>query len=225
MPGTRIADSSHRRVAASLRRDVMRPLPGHRLRGIQQQVQHCRPNQLAVGGDRDVLTIDEISTRRRRIASNHRDRIRQRSSRVRRRRAEAGAARKHHQVVDQLAQARRCGRRCRASPAARHRRRAAATSGPDRTLDAGERIADLVRDHGGHLAHARQRRLLGEPLLRGLARGDVGADRDVLVRLSAPRRGTARSSCRPSSSARPSRGCGSRRARRGRWRWSARDRG
>ena len=54
-----------------------------------------------------------------------------------------------------------------------------------RALDAGERIAHFVRDDRGHLAEARERRLLGEALLGGLARGDVGADGDVLVRLPA----------------------------------------
>jgi hypothetical protein len=41
-----------------------------------------------------------------------------------------------------------------------------------------------MRHDGRHLAEARERRLLREPLFRGLARGDVRANRDVLIRLA-----------------------------------------
>ena len=53
-----------------------------------------------------------------------------------------------------------------------------------RALDAGERIAHLVRDDGRQLPELRQRRLIDELLLDRLALRDVAADRDVLPRLA-----------------------------------------
>ena len=62
----------------------MRPLPGHRLRGIQQQVQHGRPNQLAVGSDEtsspstDDLDAVAAGSRRTMVMASVSDRARAR---------------------------------------------------------------------------------------------------------------------------------------------------
>jgi len=153
---------------------------------VEQQIEQRGTEQFGIRHDRGVRSLHvDVNSGRCRIASHQGNRLGDNRLQTQFNRAGRTRSGEHHQVIDQLAQ------RVDARDDIGHDWHVDITIRPARdehlhhAFDTGKRIADFVCDHGCHLTHLRQGGLLDQCVLSGLASGDVGADRDVLIGFSA----------------------------------------
>ena len=77
----------------------------HRLRRIQQQIQHRRPNHLRIGGHQHVAAVErDVDRRGDWVAAQSVDGLLEQRPQRERGRMRWARTRKHHQVVDQVAE-------------------------------------------------------------------------------------------------------------------------
>ncbi len=119
------------------------------------------------------------------VAADHRDRLGHERQQTQVHRSWRPRPGKQHHVVDQLAE------RVDAGDDIVHDWHVGVAGGAagdehlHHTFDAGERVAHFVRHDRRHLSDLCEGRLLDQRLFGRFARGDIGADGDVLVRFAA----------------------------------------
>jgi two-component system, NtrC family, response regulator AtoC len=184
---TAVLDLDRRVIPLAPERHDDPALSTHRLRGVDQQVQQRRPHHLAVHRREHVVAPDrDVHRLVGGISPHQRDGAVHDGTKLDDGETGGTRSRKDHQIVDELAQ-----RVDSPDDIAHHWKLPIVRGTPGHqnlhgALDAGERISHLVGDDGGNLSYPGERCLLRQLFLRCLPRGDVGANRNVLVRLSSP---------------------------------------